>query len=80
MSDLIAQGWVSTREAAKLTGYTADYVRQLIKREHITAQKVGRDWLVNLASLLAYKREMDRLGTTKHNPWRGDLAAQERAG
>jgi len=75
MSEPIAQGWVSTKEAAKLTEYTADYVRQLIKRDHITAHKVGRDWLVSLASLLAYKAQMDSLGSGKHNPsapWRED--------
>ena len=78
MSELVAQGWVNTREAAELTGYTADYVRQLIKREHIMAQKVGRDWYVSLSSLLAYKRQMETLGNDKHNPWRDDLVASGR--
>jgi hypothetical protein len=49
-------------------------MRQLAQRGRVEARKVGRDWLVNRESLLAYKRAMDRLGNQKHNPWREDLA------
>jgi len=75
MSELIAQGWVNTREAADITGHSVAYVRQMIRRERIEAQKVGRDWLVSLSSLLAYKRTMESLGSGKHNPlapWRDE--------
>ena len=78
MSELIAQGWADTREAATVTGYTAAYVRQLIRRGRIEARKVGRDWLVSLSSLLAYKHQMEALGSEKHNPWRDDLVASGR--
>jgi len=78
MSELIAQGWADTREAATVTGYTAAYVRQLIRRGRIEARKVGRDWLVNLADLLKYKRAMADLGDDKHNPYRDDLQAEGR--
>jgi len=78
MSELIAQGWVNTREAADITGHSVAYIRQMIRRERIEAHKVGRDWLVNLSSLLAYKRQMETLGNDKHNPWREDLAASGR--
>lgn len=64
------EGWISTAEAADLTGYTAVYIRRLAKGKRIEAVKTGRDWLINRASLLAYKARMDRLGPQKHNPWR----------
>jgi excisionase family DNA binding protein len=75
MTKPVTEGWVSTREAAELTGYTTAYMRQLANRKRIEAQKVGRDWLIERASLLAFKREMDALGDSKHNPqapWRDD--------
>ncbi len=78
MNKPVMEGWVTTAEAAALTGYTAAYMRQLAIREYIEARKVGRDWLVNLESLLEYKARMERLGTAKHNPWRDDLAEERR--
>ena len=73
MSEPITAGWVDTRTAAELTGYTAAYMRQLALRDRIVARKVGRDWLIERASLLAYKAQMDGLGSDKHNPWREGL-------
>jgi excisionase family DNA binding protein len=61
-----------------LTGYHVKYLRYLVGQGRIEARKVGRDWLIDRESLLAYKRRMDRLGPAKHNPWREDLAAQNR--
>jgi excisionase family DNA binding protein len=46
--------WVTTTEAARLTGYNAEHVRRLIRGEKIEAIKWGRDWLVNKESLLSY--------------------------
>lgn len=65
--------WITTEKGAGITGYCAGYVRMLAREGRITAQRAGRDWLVNRDSLLEYKRKMDRLGTDKHNPWREDL-------
>jgi excisionase family DNA binding protein len=67
------EGWVTTQQAAELSGYTVVYVRRLIKRGRVEAIKTGRDWLINHSSLLAYKARMDVLGPQKHNPWREDL-------
>ena len=64
------EDWMTTKEAANLAGYNIKYLRQLVRSGRVEARKVGRDWLVNRESLLAYKRRMDRLGPQKHNPWR----------
>jgi len=69
------EGWITTRQAAELSGYTVVYVRRLIKRRRIEAVKAGRDWLIWMPDLLAYKARMDALGSQKHNPWRDDLDA-----
>jgi len=74
----IAQGWITTTEAATITGYSIAYTRYLGNQGFIKARKVGRDWLINQESLLAYKAQMDALGPQRHNPWREDLAQQGR--
>jgi excisionase family DNA binding protein len=72
------EGWVNTTEAATLTGYSQAYMRMLAHSGQVEARKMGRDWLINRESLLAYKHQMDVLGPEKHNPWREDLTDQER--
>jgi len=62
--------WITTNEAAALTGYTPDYVRKAIKRNLLKGTKRGRDWFVERDSVLAYVEKMKRLGTAKHNPWK----------
>jgi excisionase family DNA binding protein len=62
--------WITTKEAAELTGYHVKYVRRLVKEGKIAGAKRGRDWWVDRASVEAYVDEMKRLGPAKHNPWR----------
>jgi excisionase family DNA binding protein len=62
--------WITTSEAAKLTGYASAYFRQLIKRGRLQAQKHGRDWFLDRAEVLAYAEKMERLGSKKYDPWR----------
>lgn len=46
--------WITTKEAAELSGYHSEYVRQLIREGKIGAQKFGEVWQVNRKSLLDY--------------------------
>ena len=62
--------WITTAEAAELTGYTDAYLRQLIGRGRLQAKKRGRDWFLGKANVLAYTEEMKRLGPAKFDPWR----------
>jgi excisionase family DNA binding protein len=68
--------WLSTEDAAKLTGYHVKYLRRLVRKKRIVARKISRDLLINRKSLLAYKAKMDSLGTAKHDP-RGVWGASE---
>lgn len=77
----IGEEWLTTEQAAQLTGYSQAYMRQLAERERVTAIKAGRDWLLQRAALVAFAAQMAALGTDKHNPWkegREDLAEQGR--
>ncbi len=48
--------FISSRRASQATGYTQDYVGQLIRAKKIDAQMVGRHWFVSEDSILAYKQ------------------------
>jgi excisionase family DNA binding protein len=63
--------WITTTEAEALTGYTADYFRKAIKRGRLAGRKRGRDWFLSKAEVLAYAKEMQELGSSKHDPTRG---------
>ena len=67
---VIDAGWVTVGEAAQASGYSEEYIRQLARRGGFESVRLGRDWLVNLEAVLAYRREMQALGTAKHNPKR----------
>jgi hypothetical protein len=78
MTEPIVEGWLSTGEAEKLTGYKRPYLRMLARLGRVRARKIVRDWLIERESLLAHKQEMDALGDQRFNPWREDLAEQKR--
>ncbi len=54
--------WITTSEAAELTGYERDHIRRLAANGAIKGQKFGRDWQVDRTSLLAYVKKVERLG------------------
>ena len=62
--------WVTTIEAAELTGYHAVHIRRLVKDGYVRGRKFGRDWMLDKESVLAYAQKMEALGTAKHDPTR----------
>lgn len=46
--------WLTVNEAAKLSGYHPETLRELIREGKITARKFSIVWQVNKESLLAY--------------------------
>ncbi|NLF02730.1 MAG: helix-turn-helix domain-containing protein [Anaerolineales bacterium] len=62
--------WLTTQEAAELTGYTPEYLRHLVRSRKVRAVKRLRTVFLDRDSLTAYVDEMRRLGPAKHDPWR----------
>lgn len=58
--------WITTDEAADLSGYHPEYVRFLAREGRIGAEKKGRDWWINRDVLREYLATMEALGTKKH--------------
>jgi excisionase family DNA binding protein len=54
--------WITTKQAAEISGYHAEYIRRLIRSGDIEAQKLGRDWVMKRADLLAYVRSAEKKG------------------
>lgn len=56
------QGWITTAEGAKLTGYTSRNIRKLANRKLIGSIRItGRTMLVSADDLLAYTRKQGRV-------------------
>jgi len=46
--------WLTVQEAAKISGYHAEYLRLLVREGKLTAKKFGPLWAISKFSLLAY--------------------------
>jgi hypothetical protein len=51
--------WISISEAVERSGYTADYLRTLIRQKQIKGRKVITVWLVNRTSLDEFSKQRD---------------------
>jgi hypothetical protein len=54
--------YISTKEASSLTGYSQDYIGQLVRNKKILSRKVGRVWYVSEESILNYKDYLNEAG------------------
>lgn len=60
--------WLSVDEAAKKSGYHANYIRRLIRAGEIEAVKKGLMWWIDPESLAAYVAKMEKLGDQRTGP------------
>jgi len=51
---------MTLKQAASVLGVTPDALRGAIARKRLTAQKVGRDWLVTDEEIARYRMESRR--------------------
>lgn len=56
MNDL-SHEWISTSEAAKLTGYSQEYIRKMARDGVIVSQKIGVTTVILKSDLLEYSRK-----------------------
>ncbi len=60
--------WLTVQEAAKLTGYHAEYLRLLIREEKLAARKFGPVWAVDKSALLTYLKVAEKSSDRRHGP------------
>ena len=46
--------WLTTYDAARVSGYNPDYIRQLIRSNKVVGRKWGPSWQVSRRSLETY--------------------------
>ena len=59
-------------QAAIEVDYTTEHISLLLRQGRVKGQKFGGVWLVDLEDLKQYEREMNKLGTKKFDPTKGD--------
>ena len=59
--------WLTVKEAAEVTAYHPEHVRQLARDGAVVSRKVSAAILVSQASLLNYKTSMDKLGNKRYS-------------
>jgi hypothetical protein len=52
--------WLTVNEAAEISGYHPEYVRQLIRDGKVIAKKFSIVWMVSKESLLEYVRSQEK--------------------
>ncbi len=64
----MATDWISTAEAAVLSGYHPERVRELIRERKIIATKKGNTWWVDRKSVLAYLKAAQKSEDKRYGP------------
>ncbi len=60
--------WLTTNQAAKLSGYHVNYIRQLVRAKKLIARKFGPVWQVSEQSLFDYLAQADQVDDKRHGP------------
>jgi excisionase family DNA binding protein len=64
----MAEDWITTNEAADLSGYHPDYIRKLLQGGKLNGRKFGPVWQVSKQSLLAYLARAEQADDKRHGP------------
>jgi len=60
--------WITTTEAAELSGYHPERIRELIRDGRIEARKFGTIWQVSQSSLLTYLKAAEKTDDKRSGP------------
>jgi excisionase family DNA binding protein len=58
----MAEEWLTTAEAAELSGYHSEHLRELVREGKIDARKFGPVWAISRSSFMAYVEAASREG------------------
>jgi excisionase family DNA binding protein len=68
MGHMNGDDWITTQEAAELSGYHVNYLRKLIRRGDIEGRKVSIVWLIQRQSLLSYMAQAEQSDDKRRGP------------
>jgi hypothetical protein len=55
-----AEEYITVKQAVSLSGYNAEYIRQLLRAKRIKGKVIVRDWLIDRDSLVKHMRTTGR--------------------
>jgi hypothetical protein len=61
----MAEDWITTEQAAELSGYHPEHIRELLKAGNVKGQKFSKVWMIDRVSLLAYVRKSQKAGAKR---------------
>lgn len=61
-------GFIKAKDAARHSGYTQDYIGQLIRRGKIAGKKMNNEWYLNIFSFIRYVQLYNPEIKLKFNP------------
>lgn len=70
--------WITTEEAAEISGYHVNYVRRLMRQGKIEGRKAGTMWWIDRDSLKEYLALVEELGSKRFGPGGIERALAER--
>ncbi len=59
------EDWLTTFEAARLSGYELDYIRKLIRSRQLVGRKWGQSWQVSRQSLTEFLKTRENQGAKR---------------
>ena len=62
----MSEVWITTTEAAEISGYHPEYVRRLVRNDRIRARKFGVIWQVDRRSLRKYINKGKETGDRRY--------------
>lgn len=70
MEMIMPTDWISTHEAAELSGYHPEHLRRLIRQGKISVSRKGNMFWIDRQSLLQYLHESEKAGKKdkRHGP------------
>jgi excisionase family DNA binding protein len=64
----VADEWITSAEAAELSGYHPEHLRRLVREGRIKARKFGNVWQIDRKSLLAYLEAAEKSDDKRRGP------------
>jgi len=64
----MVEEWLTTTEAAELSGYSVQYIQRLMRSGRVNARKFGPTWQISQESFAKYQEASEKSDDKRHGP------------
>jgi excisionase family DNA binding protein len=75
--DAVTEPCLPCDAVADVTGYHVQYVRRLCYRGKVDAYRVGRSWLIKIASLIEFMETIEATESGRYGPRGGEASSSD---